>query len=378
MAYRPRVLVTGFTSGRPETKGPLYLRAGAHTEEAARAGVDVVVSGAMPPWVFPDHWKNPWRRTAGLALATLKRLWQAAVLPYRYDAVDAMRCVLIWTGPPVFERLFARRANFFIFELDDTLWTTPPDVPKPPFWTPNQAIEAAKRADRVIAGNSFLAEWARQYCDDVVIVPTTTDGTIRPRRGPRMPGPVRVGWTGTVDSWFVLDPWLPMLAAAKERADFEFHIHSHPSITNMVKIPAGLDPIITAWNAQTEPEDLLTFDIGVMPVPDNEWMRGKCGAKVLFYMAAGIPPIASPVGVNADIIVHGESGLLPRTEEEWFDAIALLVEDAERRERMGKAARARFEALYDPKKVARQWAEAITPPSGTRRKSLRAAFRFGG
>src|SRR4029077_7990439 len=93
------------------------------------------------------------------------------------------------------------------------------------------------------------------------------------------------------------------------------------------------------WRAETEVDDLRRIDIGIMPLPDDRWSRGKCGLKALQYMALGIPTVCSPVGVNTHIIQHGENGLLAGSDDEWVESLTRLIDSAPLRERLGGAGR---------------------------------------
>jgi glycosyltransferase involved in cell wall biosynthesis len=108
----------------------------------------------------------------------------------------------------------------------------------------------------------------------------------------------------------------------------------------------GVSMETVPWRASTEVEDLQRIDIGVMPLPDDRWSRGKCGLKALQYMALGIPTICSPVGVNTSIIQHDENGLLARTDNEWVACLERLLDDEALRKRLGSAGRATVERRY--------------------------------
>ncbi len=343
----------------------------------AERGIALKVSGTVPPWVYPHGWEGggaaTLRRVYGLVTGAVKRLAQAVILPYRYDVVVILRDVYAFVGPPWFERLFARRANYLIFELDDAVWLPSPDGKRAIAWTPRKVTTAAQLADRVIAGNEYLAGWARQYCSDVVIVPTASAADVRPCPADRRPGPPRIGWFGQAGGAVFLEPILPSLVAAREQVEYDFHVVSEHFVTDVVQWPTGLPVRLTPWNPDTMAEDLADLDVGIMPVPHDEWARGKCGSKLLNYMAAGLPVVASPVGVNCEIVVQDETGFLASTPEEWTEAIVKLASDPGLRERMGKAGRARLEAVYSPDKVARLYAAAISPPPGTPRR--RRVFR---
>jgi len=110
-------------------------------------------------------------------------------------------------------------------------------------------------------------------------------------------------------------------------------------------LPAG-SAELRPWAEETEASEIQAFDVGIMPLDDTEWERGKCGYKLLQYMAAGRPVVASPVGVNPDIVEPGVTGLLARTPEEWRTALTRLRDDPGLRARMGAAGRRRVEADY--------------------------------
>jgi glycosyltransferase involved in cell wall biosynthesis len=103
---------------------------------------------------------------------------------------------------------------------------------------------------------------------------------------------------------------------------------------------------ILPWRSGTEVEDLRAIDIGVMPLPDDRWSRGKCGMKALQYMGLGISTVCSPVGVNSEIIRDGENGLIASSEDEWVEKLGLLLRSPRLRERLGRAGRATVEARY--------------------------------
>jgi glycosyltransferase involved in cell wall biosynthesis len=138
-----------------------------------------------------------------------------------------------------------------------------------------------------------------------------------------------------------------MLASIQREVPFELAVVSNTKPT----IPqTSLRWHFIPWSEETEISSLHSFDIGIMPLLDNEFQRGKCGMKLLQYMAVGIPTIASPVGVNRDIILHGETGFLASGEDEWRNALETLVRDAELRRQMGINGRQRCEELYSLKR----------------------------
>lgn len=199
------------------------------------------------------------------------------------------------------------------------------------------------RADLVLAGNPYLAARARDAgASDVMNLPTVLNmDQYHPNARPG-DGPVQVGWVGSPSTWDqfmapmldVLDPVMKDAAArllvvgAKGR-----HAH-HPWVQ------------LQDWSEETEVHDLQQMDIGLMPLTDDPWARGKCGYKLIQYMACGLPVIASPVGVNSDIVQHGVTGFLATTPAQWTDALTQLITNPALRARMGTAARQRVERDY--------------------------------
>jgi glycosyltransferase involved in cell wall biosynthesis len=130
-------------------------------------------------------------------------------------------------------------------------------------------------------------------------------------------------------------------------------------ISNREPVLPGIDYVWVPWTAETETEELAYFDIGVMPMPDDEWARGKCALKALQYMAMGIPTVCSAVGANCEVIQHGKNGLLASTNEEWLASLELLIEQAELRRRLGEMGRRTVEERYSKQRCAALFASVV-------------------
>jgi glycosyltransferase involved in cell wall biosynthesis len=191
-------------------------------------------------------------------------------------------------------------------------------------------------AYKVSCGNEYLAVFARQFASRVFIIPTTVDTDLHiPKEGNS--GRTIVGWTGSHSTLKYLEKIEPVLIELTT---------AFPKIEIMVI--ADRPPVFSkiqctfhTWNAATEIEDLQNFDIGMMPLPDDEWSKGKCGFKALQYMALGIPAVASAVGENMKIIQHGVNGFLVSSEEEWLNCLSMLLRDPALCKRIGEAGRKR-------------------------------------
>lgn len=199
-------------------------------------------------------------------------------------------------------------------------------------------------SDLVTAGNAYLADRARAAgARRVEVVPTVVDTdtyVVRPaHRDVAVP---RIGWIGTPSTWTeYMAPMMPLLKeiAARQGARISAVGAGAAAADHPVLDKAG-------WSEEAEVASILDMDIGLMPLTDTPWARGKCGYKLLQYMACGLPVVASPVGVNAEIVEDGVTGLLATTPAEWRDALTALLRDADLRRRMGDAGRRRVERQY--------------------------------
>jgi glycosyltransferase involved in cell wall biosynthesis len=202
---------------------------------------------------------------------------------------------------------------------------------------PNKTRESIAQVHAVIAGNTYLADYARQFNPTVTIIPTTIDTDFhKPMPALRGKGPVVIGWSGSISTIKHFEHALPVLTALKEKYGERIRIRV---IGDAAYRHAALGVEARAWSAATEVEDLNGFDIGIMSLPDDEWAKGKCGLKGLSYMACGVPTVMSPVGVNSSIIAHGENGFLASTTDEWIARLSELIEEPALREKLGRAGR---------------------------------------
>ena len=279
--------------------------------------------------------------------AALSRLGQLRDL--RDDDVVFFQRPMIELPTTLFERL-AARGRRAIFDFDDAIFERLSNRWKFP------ALVAL--ADRVIAGNPYLAAAARAP-EKTTIIPTTVDTdryAFQPPREARGKDVV-VGWTGLDINYRQLLHALPGLTRALERTGARFL-----AISNAPPPPelAPLRPEFVRWRPETETEDLARIDVGVMPLPDGPIERGKCAYKLIQYMAMGRPGVASPVGANRDVVTDGVDGFLPDDDAGWERAIVALVEDPALRRAVGERARVRVEAAYSVAAVIPLYKAAIT------------------
>lgn len=258
-----------------------------------------------------------------------------------YDLVFIFREALL-TRHTFFERGVARAGVPILFDLDDAIWLPNVSQANRRFGflkDPEKTHRILPLASLVFAGNSYLADHVRAYNPNVWIVPTTIDTDLhKPGRSENnaADAPIVIGWSGshtTLPHFRLVEP---ALAHIKQQygSRVRFVVMGDAGYQNEELGIQGL-----AWSEKAEVPTLNSFDIGIMPLPDDEWSKGKCGLKALAYMAMETATVASPVGVNTEIIQHGQNGLLASSQADWVHQLSRLIEDAELRKRLGRAAR---------------------------------------
>jgi glycosyltransferase involved in cell wall biosynthesis len=280
-----------------------------------------------------------------------KRL-QCYRLLRNYDAVFLQKRLLSRAELSLIRRCVRR----LIYDVDDAVMYNAQGETDSRRQTRFQAV--ARSADLVICGNQYLADIASQHSDRVLLVPTSIDTeTFHPRLRAQQNAPndlvvdlpqhnalVTVGWTGSSSTNRFLNDVFPVLSKLAGRIHVKFISDSTRDLD--LDALAGVPYTFVPWSTEIEVSETATFDIGLMPLPDNPWTRGKCGFKALQYLALGIPAVCSPVGVNREIIRHGHHGFLADSPESWSEILAALVEDPQQRERIGQAGRRRVEEAY--------------------------------
>ncbi len=263
----------------------------------------------------------------------------------KFDLVFIQREAFM-TGSTFFERALQKKKIKIVFDFDDAIWLPNiSDNNKKYEWLKNSSktSELISISDMVFAGNSFLADYALQYNKNVQTIPTTIDTDYHKKKIIKKDSRICIGWTGshtTIQHFEQAVPFLKKLKLAFNDSIY-FKVIGDPQYSNEALGIQG-----TKWTLDDEIEQLSEIDIGIMPLPNDEWAKGKCGLKGLQYMALEIPCIMSPVGVNTEIITDGVNGFLANSEEEWISKIAMLIRDSELRTKIGAAARKTVEEKY--------------------------------
>lgn len=203
-------------------------------------------------------------------------------------------------------------------------------------------VPLLRHADLVMCGNAYIQQYVQQFCPRTEIIPTVVDTTLyMPSQNLAAKERPTLGWIGSPSTWGYVLPLVETLKTLVDTYRLSVLVVGAGHAANAQHPFAFRD-----WSEVQEIADIQAMDIGIMPVPDEPWARGKCGYKLIQYMACGLPVIASPVGVNTEIVEHGVNGFLASSPEEWRTAIEQLIADPSLRKRMGEAGRRKVEARY--------------------------------
>jgi glycosyltransferase involved in cell wall biosynthesis len=242
-------------------------------------------------------------------------------------------------GPPVFEWIIAKVfRKKIIYDFDDAIWVKTSSEANPMA----AAIKCTWKVKNICrysyivsAGNEFLATYARQYCKDVRVIPTVVDTDhIHNRLKDQRSNPLVIGWTGTFTNLRYLKIVTAAIGQLQHKYDFTFLI-----ISNKDPYLKDVNYTFLPWKASSEIDDLLKFNIGIMPLEDTEIEKGKCAFKAIQYMSLGIPAVVSPVGANCTVISNNVNGYWANNEKEWYDKLEKLLTDENLRIEMGKKSR---------------------------------------
>jgi len=305
-------------------------------------GIDCEVSPGIDAALYDDIYL---RRTRSKA-AALRAIWHRRCADLQrttdFDVVVVQKGFFPGLYAGLERQIAARRP--VVFDFDDAIWL-PRQGGNPilrRLHREGTVQEILRRATGVIAGNEFLADYARQFAGTVTVVPSAVE-LARYRRG----AGTTVGWIGSRSTLPYLRPLAPVFQ--------ELGITPRVIAAGIPDFPADFRP----WQLETEVAELAGLGIGVAPLPDNQWERGKCGVKILQYMASGLPVVASPVGVQRELVRDGVTGFHATTPAEWRDRLRQLLADAALRQRLGDAGRELVAKYYDVPVAAARVAKVL-------------------
>ena len=294
----------------------------------AERGVHLDIRSFLTPETFALRTNGAGRHPlvgARVVLASLERIWQAQQARRRYDLILIQR----QPAPVVherFNRLFLRAGLPIVFDMDDAVFTQYP-------------IDSLLRGSAAVtAGNAYLAEYVRGVAPGaaVTVLPTVVD-TDKYQPAERQPGPPVVGWIGTGSTfWRYLLPVLPGIVRVCQAHGAAFRVIASPDVRVQVE-QAGA--VFVPWSLESELRELQAFDVGLMPLLDDAYVRGKCAFKLIEYGAVGRPSIGSDLGANREVIQHGVTGYLAQTPQHFEEYLAQLLRLPDLGHSLGKAAR---------------------------------------
>lgn len=237
-----------------------------------------------------------------------------------------------------------RRVKRIVYDFDDAIMYRSPRAQNPhSFSRWIKFVYIMKRVDFVIAGNEFLKSKVLPYNSNVVTLPTSIDlSRYRLKEDFHKERPINIGWLGSKSSLRYLKSLMPT---------FEGIFKKDPNIQMKIVCSEFLDsahiPIIKKqWSMEEEEEDLKSFDIGVMPLSDDLWAKGKCGLKILQYFSVGVPVVCTPVGINREIVEDGINGFWAQNRDQWEDRLLRLIQNESLRREMGGKGRETVKKAY--------------------------------
>lgn len=244
-----------------------------------------------------------------------------------------------FTGTTFFERQFAKQSKL-VFDFDDAIFNfdiSPGNKLFSFMKNPSKTADIIRLSDMVFAGNDYLKKYAEQFSNNVKLVPTTIDTEeYLPQHNLRNSDKVCVGWSGSITTIVHFKFAEQFLKPIKEKYGNKISIKviGDGSYSNELLDIQGIP-----WKKKGELEALNEIAIGIMPLPDDKWAKGKCGLKGIQYMSLEIPTIMSPVGVNETIILDGENGFLAKEVDEWVEKLSGLIDSSELRKKIGEKGR---------------------------------------
>lgn len=317
--------------------------------------------------LFSDQYLSNLYEQRGKALSGVSQSYFLRVRATKvfggYDLLWIEKEALPWV-PWGIERLVLPRGVPFAVDFDDAVFHRY-DLHRSRVvrWLLGQKLDRLMAAATLVtAGNQYLADRAKRAgAAWVEIVPTVVDAAAYSPSGlDRRSGTPVIGWIGSPSTWDAyMVPMMPLLTGVAQAEAARIHAVGSG-------VGGEVHPVLDRlpWTEQTEVAQLQEMDVGIMPLTDTPWARGKCGYKLIQYMACGLPVVASPVGVNCEIVEDGVNGFLAETEAEWRAALTRLLRDPDLRRRMGQAGRAKVEARYSLQVWGPRVAEMLMKAAG--------------
>lgn len=272
---------------------------------------------------------------------------------WKYDLIWIEKELFPFT-PSYAEWILARLGKGYVVDYDDAVFHNYDKHRNPiiRYWMGDKIAWVMRNSKQVLAGNKYLAAYAMTSgAKNVSMLPTVVDLKGYPLKKIHSGSRVRIGWIGSPTTLKYVASISESIRNLGKSYPIEFLIiNAADTAVPDMGVPVRLIP----WSEEKEGEMIAEMDIGIMPLPDDKWERGKCAYKLIQYMACGLPVVASPVGMNKDVVRHGENGFLADSQSEWIFYLEILIKDAALRTQMGNAGRALVEREYTVEKNFRK------------------------
>ncbi len=305
----------------------------------------------VEPFIRLPFWRIIYKKGNSLVKAwhTLTSYFRRFMLLFGIRKYDVVYVHLWGTpfGPPFYEFLVKKFARRMVYDIDDLVYLKNTKSKAHPLVTwikgRKKPLFLMKTADHVITCTPYLDEFVRKYNRNTTDISSTVDTKDRYKvvNNYQNDKVVTIGWSGSLSTSKYFYLLADVFKQLQKTHQFRILVMGDPGVSI-----EGLEIEAIPWKEAYEMEKLQQFDIGVYPLPDEEWVYGKSGLKAIQYMASGVPTVATAIGANYRVIQDGESGYLVKTNEEWIKALSLLIEDAGKRRTIGLNGRKRVEELF--------------------------------
>jgi len=350
----------------PETMPSSRLRVYQYLPFLKAAGISFKVLPAVPePWFSRLYFSKSKMLKALYCLVEAVLFFQRVKRVSDYDLVVVQKGLLS-THLRSFEQKLGQRAKRILYDLDDdVLGQLIVEFGSPALrrWQDkDQNKKLAGLSRKVIVGNHFLKEKVLPLNPQTVVLPTPVDAErfCPGDQNLKAASEVVIGWIGMEIGLGYLKKLAPVFERLSQRYALRVKVISRTQNTDAPFSLPGVKTQFVRWSYETEVREMRSFDIGVMPVIEDEWGPGKCGLKLLQYMSMGLASVASRVGANRDIVEEDTDAFLAGSEAEWEDKLARLIESAELRNKMGQAARKKVQSRYSLQALAPKWVSCLT------------------
>ena len=308
-------------------------------------------------------------KAAMLAKAVLRRR-RLVARAHEFDLVYILKGAFMY-GPPLFERKLRKQDVAMAFDFDDAIYIHKDSTHNglvDRFKSTERIPETIGMVDSVIVPNQYLADYSRGFNENVTVVAEAedTDRFIpRDAHEPKSDGKYVIGWIGSPSTV----KYMRLIAPALQRVCAEFPNLVLRSVGGTFEAE-GVRVENIPWTYEREVENFQALDIGIMPLPLEEWSKGKSGCKLRQYMATGVPGVATRIGYNCELVEHGKNGLLVETQEEWYDALSSLIRNHNLRNQLANNARQSVVERFSLPVIGPQLKKALEEAIALRKKSL--------